>query len=170
MRIRLFPEAIERRRQSYKECEWLSDWQVHSAHIAAGAISSLACEFETGPFYVPMPTGSGKTTGAIWGIVEFEKTYPDQRLCFLSPYKEAVNQVHAALVDYLGNNIVGMYHSDAFVDKDEELRKQVVILTHQFVEHNQGRLDDRDIFVIDEAIYATGEATLMLYSGRQAMP
>ena len=169
MRIRLFPEAIERRRQSYKECEWLSDWQVHSAHIAAGTISSLACEFETGPLYVPMPTGSGKTTGAIWGIVEFVKSYPDQRLCFLSPYKEAVNQVHAALVDYLGNNIVGMYHSDAFVDKDEELQKQVVILTHQFVEHNQGKLDDRDIFVIDEAIYATGEATLKLHHFGEAL-
>ena len=50
MSIRLFPEAIERRRKRYKECEWLPDWQVHSAHIAAGAISSLACEIETGPF------------------------------------------------------------------------------------------------------------------------
>jgi hypothetical protein len=83
-------------------------------------------------------------------------------VCFLTPYKEAVDQVYHALVGYLGKDIVGYYHSDAFVDKDMELRKQVVVLTHQFVEHNHGRLDDRDIFVIDEAIYATGEATLKL--------
>ena len=59
--------------------------------------------------------------------------------------------------------------TDAFVDKDDELRKQVVVLTHQFVEHNQGRLDDRGIFVIDEAIYATGEATLKLHHFGEAL-
>ena len=63
MTIKLFPEAIQRRRETYKECEWLSDWQVHSAHLVAGSIGSLACGFETGPIYVPMPTGSGKTVG-----------------------------------------------------------------------------------------------------------
>lgn len=162
MDIKLFHEAIKRRRQSYKECEWLSDWQVHSAHIASGAIGSLACGFETGPLYVPMPTGSGKTTGAIWGIVEFVQSYPDQKICFLTPYKEAVDKVSRSLKEYLGEGVVGYYHSDAFVDKETELTKPVIVLTHQFIEHNHGRLDDRDLFVIDEAIYATGEATLKL--------
>ena len=68
MTIKLFPEAIQRRREAYKECEWLSGWQVHSAHLVAGSIGLLACGFETGPIYVPMPTGSGKTVGAIYKI------------------------------------------------------------------------------------------------------
>ena len=162
MTIKLFPEAIQRRRETYKECEWLSDWQVHSAHLVAGSIGSLACGFETGPIYVPMPTGSGKTVGAIWGIVDFVKNYPDQRLCFFTPYIDAVEQVYETLLSYLGEDVVGYYHSEAFVDKETELKKQVIVLTHKFIEHNQGRLDDRDLFVIDEAIYATGEATLKL--------
>ena len=90
MAIRLFPKAVVRRRSENGGLSYLSDWQVHSAHITAGAISSLACGLETGPIYVPMPTGSGKTTGAVWGIVDFAQQYPDQRLCFLTPYKEAV--------------------------------------------------------------------------------
>ena len=72
--IRLFPEAITKRREENGGCEWLSDWQVHSAHITAGAIDNLASGYETGPLYVPMPTGSGKTTGAIWGIVVLDVT------------------------------------------------------------------------------------------------
>lgn len=64
MEIRLFTDAIKRMRNRYKECEYLSDWQVHSAHLAAGAISSLASGYQQGPVYVPMPTGSGLTRGA----------------------------------------------------------------------------------------------------------
>lgn len=92
MEIRLFTDAIERRLNTYKECEYLSDWQVHSAHLAAGSINSLACGLQEGPIYLPMPTGSGKTTGAIWGIVEFVKEYPDNKICFLTPYQDSVDQ------------------------------------------------------------------------------
>ncbi|PUB19271.1 hypothetical protein DFP92_101866 [Yoonia sediminilitoris] len=109
-----------------------------------------------------MPTGSGKTTGAVWGIVDFAEQYPDKRLCFLTPYKEAVETVYANLAKHLGDDIVGYYHSDAFADKSAELSKRIIVLTHSFIEYNQGRLDDRDLFVVDEAIYATGEASLKL--------
>ena len=160
--LKIFPEVVERRRNQYGGLAYLSDWQVHSAHLSAGAISSIASGWETGPTYVPMPTGSGKTTGAIWGIVDFVKNYPDQSICFMTPYKSSVDSVYSELVGILGKDKVGYYHGDAIVAKNDELRKQVVVLTHQFIEYNHGRLDDRDVFVIDEAIYATGEATLKL--------
>ena len=71
--------------------------------------------------------------------------------------------MYQALVRHLGSEKVGMYYSDAlFVDKATELQKQVVVLTHQFVPYNKGALDDRDLFVIDEAIYATATVTLKL--------
>jgi hypothetical protein len=146
----------------------LSDWQVQSAHIVAGAINLLSQGVEPGPLYVPMPTGSGKTTGAIWGIVDFARSYPDQRLCFLTPYKDSVDKVYQALVEKLGDEVVGHYHGDAGVNKGEELEKRVVVLTHAFLQANQGRLDDRDLFVVDEAIYATGEATLKIEHFDQA--
>ncbi len=66
------------------------------------------------------------------------------------------------MTQYLGQDQIGYYHSDAFTDKNTELRKPVVVLTHQFIPHNPGRLDDRDLLVVDEAIYATGEASLNL--------
>ncbi len=160
MKIRLFNDAIKRRRNTYKECQYLSDWQVHSAHLAAGAISSLAFGFEKGPVYLPMPTGFGKTTGAIWGIVEFVKEYPDKKICFLTPYQDSVEKVYEQLIEYLGKEVVGYYHSNGLMDKSSELRKQVLVITHSFVEYNHGKLDDRDLFVVDEALYATGEAQL----------
>lgn len=168
MNIQLFSETITRRRSENDGCDWLSDWQVHSAHVTAGAISMLSQEVEPGPLYVPMPTGSGKTTGAIWGIVDFARRLTEQRLCFLTPYKDSVDKVYRELVDRLGDNVVGHYHSGADVDKDEELSKRIVVLTHSFLEFNQGRLDDRDLFVVDEAIYATGEASLKLEHFNQA--
>ena len=158
----MFPEAIARRRAAFDEAKHLSDWQVHSAHIAAGAIGTVVSDFQSGPLYVPMPTGSGKTVGAIWGIIDQVREDPSLRVCFLTPYKEAVGKVHSTLTQYLGQDQVGYYHSDAFTDKYAELRKPVVVLTHQFIPHNPGRLDDRDLFVVDEAIYATGEASLNL--------
>ena len=158
----MFPEAIARRRAAFDEARHLSDWQVHSAHIAAGAISTVVSDFQSGPLYVPMPTGSGKTVGAIWGIIDQVREDPSLRVCFLTPYKEAVGKVHSTLTQYLGQDQVGYYHFDAFTDKYAELRKPVVVLTHQFIPHNPGRLDDRDLFVVDEAIYATGEASLNL--------
>ena len=160
--IRLFTDAIAKRRQENDGLTYLSDWQVHSAHLTSGAITSLASGYQTGPLYVPMPTGSGKTTGAIWGVVQFAKEYPDQRLCFMSKYTDAVEKVHTALAAELGKETVGYYHAEAFVNKDQELKKRIIIVTHNFIEHNRGRLDDRDLFVVDEAIYATGEASLRL--------
>ena len=160
MEIHLFTDAIKRMRNRYKECEYLSDWQVHSAHLAAGAISSLASGYQQGPIYVPMPTGSGKTTGAIWGIVEFVKEYPDKKICFLTPYQDSVDQVYERLVEYLGDEVVGCYHGKASMHKHLAIQKQVLVITHAFVEYNYGNLEDRDLFVVDEAIYATGEAQL----------
>ena len=107
MTIKLFREAIKRGREAYKEYKQLSDWQVHSPHLVAGSIGSLACGFETGPIYVPMPTGSGKTVGAIQGIVDFLNNYPDQRLCFFTPCIDAVEQVYETLLSYLGEDVVG---------------------------------------------------------------
>lgn len=160
--IRLFTDAIAKRRQENDGLAYLSDWQVHSAHLTAGAISSIADGYEVGPLYVPMPTGSGKTTGAIWGMLKVAQEFPDQRLCFMAKYTEAVEKVHAALVAQLGEDTVGYYHAEAFVNKDQELAKRIIIVTHNFIEHNRGRLDGRDLFVVDEAIYATGEASLRL--------
>jgi hypothetical protein len=58
---------------------------------------------------------------------------------------------------------VGRYHSSGFEDKSSALQKQVVILTHQFLSYNPADLlADRDLFIVDEALYATGEATLKL--------
>ena len=82
--IRLFDKAIAKRRQENDGLAYLSDWQVHSAHLTAGAISSLAFGYEVGPLFIPMPTGSGKTTGAIWGMLKVAQEYPDQRLCFMT--------------------------------------------------------------------------------------
>ena len=115
-----------------------------------------------------MPTGSGKTTGAIWGMVKAAQEYPDQRLCFMAKYTEAVEEVHSALAAELGEDVVGHYHSEAFVNKDQELAKRIIVVTHNFVEYNKGKLDDRDLFVVDEAIYATGEASLRLQDFTEA--
>lgn len=160
--IKLFDTAIAKRRQENDGLAYLSDWQVHSAHLTAGAISSLAFGYEVGPLFVPMPTGSGKTTGAIWGMLKVAEEYPDQRLCFMTKYTEAVGKVYAALVAQLGEDTVGYYHAEAFVTKDQQLAKRIIVVTHNFIEHNHGKLDDRDLFVVDEAIYATGEASLRL--------
>ena len=159
----MYPEAIKRRRQQQPECSYLSDWQTYSAGIVATSIHNLICGMESGPLYIPMPTGSGKTTGAIWGILDVLEDYPDKRICFLTPYKKSVDSVFSALLEHLGPEVVGHYHSDATIfDKAEELARQVVVLTHSFIPYNKGKLDDRDLFIVDEAIYSTGEATLKL--------
>ena len=161
----LFSNDIIKRRNAWPDnTSYLSDWQVHSAHLTAGAITAVADDnsSEVGPIYVPMPTGSGKTTGAIWGIVDCARKYPDLKICFLTPYKGSVDVVHKELAKTLGEAEVGHYHSDAKVIKSKELAKRIVVLTHAFIEHNKGALDDRGLFIIDEAIYATGEASLKL--------
>lgn len=162
MPIQLFEAAIAQRREQNSGCEWLSDWQIHSAHITAGAINKIVQGVEAGPLYVPMPTGSGKTTGARWGIEDVVNRFPDQRICFLTPYQASVDDVYGLLKRRLGSDVVGYYYRGALVDKVHELSKQVVVLTHAFIQFNHGMLDDRDLFVVDEAIYATGEATLKL--------
>ena len=109
----MYPEVIDRRRQQHPECSYLSDWQTYSAGIVATSIHNLICGIENGPVYIPMPTGSGKTTGAIWGILDVLKDYPDTRICFLTPYQKSVNSVFSALSEKLGEEVVGHYHSDA---------------------------------------------------------
>jgi hypothetical protein len=159
----MWPEVIKRRRHQYTEAEYLSDWQIHSAHLTGGAIDSVYTGFSDGPIFVPMPTGSGKTTGAIWGIVELLEKDPSARLCFFTPYIEAVEDIYQKVCKYLGSEIVGRYHNSGFEDKSSALQKQVVILTHQFLSYNPADLlADRDVFIVDEALYATGEATLKL--------
>ncbi len=165
MANKILKEAVALRRAEFPvDSKLLSDWQVHSAHLVQLAILAKGDggPFDAGPRYIPFPTGSGKTIGARWGIVNVTKAYPDKRICFLTPYQTAVDKVHAELVRDLGPDIVGKYHSEAIVDKAEELAKKVVVLTHQFVQYNKGALDDRDIFVIDEAIYATAQVSLKL--------
>jgi len=159
----MWPKVIEKRRQQYTEAQYLSDWQIHSAHLTAGAIDKLYIGFSGGPIFVPMPTGSGKTTGAIWGIIELLEKHPSSRLCFLTTYIEAVEDIYKKVCKYLGPEIVGRYHSLVLEDKSSALQKQVVILTHQFLSYNPADLlADRDLFIVDEALYATGEATLKL--------
>ena len=165
MPYKIMQDVVAKRRAEYPEYDFLSDYQVHSANLVSSTIHGKAQEqsLDASPVYVPFPTGSGKTVGAIWGITKVIEQHPDKRICFLTPYKTAVDQMYQALVKHLGSDKVGMYYSDAaFVDKAAELQKQVVVLTHQFVPYNKGALDDRDLFVIDEAIYATATVTLKL--------
>jgi hypothetical protein len=42
-KLRLFPEDIFKRREAWPHnTSYLSDWQVHSAHLTAGAITAVA--------------------------------------------------------------------------------------------------------------------------------
>ena len=61
----MYPEVIDRWRQQHPECSYLSDWQTYPAGIVASSIYKIVLGRENGPLYIPMPTGSGKTTGAI---------------------------------------------------------------------------------------------------------
>lgn len=157
-------DVAKRRAEFPNDSKFLSDWQIHTAHLVHAAIMNKATDtpYDSGPRYIPFPTGSGKTIGAIWGIVKVAKDDPSIRICFFTPYQIAVDSVYDSLVKHLGTECVGRYHGAASVDKAVELAKQVVVLTHQFVQYNKGTLDDRDIFVVDEAIYATAEVSLDL--------
>ncbi|MBF9019864.1 DEAD/DEAH box helicase family protein [Rhodobacterales bacterium HKCCA1058] len=162
--IRLFHKPIAEHRTKNDGLDYLSDWQVHSAHIVAVDIKALADinPFQEGPMFIPMPTGSGKTTGAIWAVEKVTQEFPEQKVCFLTPYQTSVGTISRELRKRLGSDVVGFYHSDAFVDKQKELKKQVVVLSHAFLTSNKGLLDDRDLFIVDEAIFSTGQATLQL--------
>ena len=167
----ILKDAIALRRKEHPDEHFLSDWQVHSANLVSVAISCKADggPMDAGPRYLPFPTGSGKTYGAIWGISKAVKQNPDIRICFLSPYKTAIDHVYQKLVARLGEDKVGKYYSEAGLDKAVALAKQVVVLTHQFVPYNKGRLDDRDLFVVDEAIYATAQVSLDLTDFAKAL-
>ena len=95
----MWPEVIKQRRTKFKDAEYLSDWQVHSAHLVSSAIKFTHTDVEEGPWYIPMPTGSGKTTGAIWRIVELCEEDPDVKLGFFTPYIEAVEEIYSKLSD-----------------------------------------------------------------------
>jgi len=157
---------IAAHREEFPEAKHLSEWQVATAIKVSGAVNCIASGIQKGPIYVPTPTGSGKTTGAIWGIVRLFDHFYDhtsgQRICFLTPYQDAVDSVYDQLVKHLGTATVGRYHSEAKVNKDVELNKQVIVVTHQFLEFNAERLSDGDIFIIDEALLATGVVSLKL--------
>ncbi len=54
------------------------------------------------------------------------------------------------LLDYLGDDTVGYYHSaDLSLLKSIALEKQVLVISHAFVEYNHGKLDDSDNFIPD---------------------
>ena len=53
--------------------------------------------FEAGPIYLAMTKGSGKTTGAIWGLVDSGKEYSDIKICFLTSYKDSIDVVYTKL-------------------------------------------------------------------------
>ena len=92
-------DVVAKRRLEFPEYDFLSDYQVHSASLVSSTIHSKAHEpsYENEPVYLPFPTGSGKTIGAIWGITKVVEQYPDKRICFLTPYKSAVDRMHQAL-------------------------------------------------------------------------
>ena len=77
----------------------MSYWQVLSAHLTTGAITSIADDnlLEVGPIYLPMTKGSGKTTGATWSLVDGAKEYPDLKICFLTPFKDSIDVVYKKL-------------------------------------------------------------------------
>ena len=113
MPYKIMQDVVAKRREEYPEYDFLSDYQVHSANLVSSTIHGKAQQqsLDVGPVYVPFPTGSGKTVGAIWGITKVIEQYPDKRICFLTPYKTAVDQMYQALVKHLGSDKVGMYYS-----------------------------------------------------------
>jgi hypothetical protein len=54
--IKLFPEAIARRREENGGCDRLSDWQVHSLMSQLERSTLWRVGSEAGPLYVPIQT------------------------------------------------------------------------------------------------------------------
>ena len=52
----MWPEVIIQRRAKFQDAEYLSDWQVDSAHLVSAAIKFTHTGVEKGPWFVPMPT------------------------------------------------------------------------------------------------------------------
>lgn len=143
-----------------KEFPFLTDWQRRDAATVAEALQRKGSGLEAGPRYISMPVGSGKTTGALWGIIRFAKANPNKKVCFLTPYTSGVNEIARELQNRMGKAKVGYYHSGRSVDKVSQTNKPVFVGTHQFAAFNHDLLDDFDLVVVDEAIYGTQEARL----------
>ena len=151
----------------YGHLTFLSPWQKSSVAAVCAGINAKVWGLEKGPRYIAMPTGSGKTVGAVEAI---RQHYADKRICFLTPYIDAVETVYNDVVASIGSDMVGVYWSGCpLMNKDEALFRQVVILTHQFVAHNPDRLQDRDLIIVDEAIYSTNDESLGLSAFASAM-
>lgn len=137
---------------------------MHSAHITAGDILALSRNdpFQTGPMYIPMPTGSGKTTGALWAIERILEEQPHIKICFLTPYQTSVEEVSAKLAERLGSQKVGFYYSGGPRQLQWEISKPVLVITHNLLQFQSDRLKDRDLFIVDEALFATAQANLKI--------
>lgn len=149
----------------------LSAWQQKAIKLTSDIIKMKVLGMEEGPRYIPMPTGAGKTTGAIEAIVDLLEAGQDCRFCFLTPYRDSVEDVYQKLVARLGETRVGYYHWDGEMGKEEALEKDVVVLTHQFLPYGNNRelLADRNLFIIDEAIFANETVSLKLSAFATAM-
>lgn len=138
----------------------LSQWQRGAASLVSEAIVRKGEGEFPGPRYISMPVGSGKTTGAIEGVISLCEQHPEKTVVFLSPYVIGVEKVKEQLCQSLGKDHVGFYHAKANVSKLDEVKKQVFVGTHEFAAHNHLPLEDRDLVVVDEALYGTKDANL----------
>ncbi len=157
-------KLYEQQKETYQ-----TDYQFRASAVVAEAIYRKGMGLEPGPRYVSMPVGCGKTTGAIWGIVRFTKENPDKKICFLTPYVQGVIDQFAKLKAELGETNVGRFYSGASGNKSEQLKKSVFVCTHQFGSYNLAKLQDRDLVVLDEAFYGSGDVQLSLGSICNAM-
>lgn len=157
-------KLYEQQREPYQ-----TDYQFRASAVVAEAIYRKGMGLEPGPRYVSMPVGCGKTTGAIWGIVRFAQENPDKKICFLTPYVKGVKDQFAKLKAELGKENVGRFYGGASGDKSEQLKKPVFVCTHQFGSYNLAKLQDRDLVVVDEAFYGSGDVQLSLGSICNAM-
>ena len=138
----------------------LTAYQATAASTVAEAIQRKGAGLEAGPRYISMPVGAGKTTGAVWGIVRFVQDNPEKKVCFMTPYVTGVEAIAAVLAERLGQNQVGYFHADKGGSKQDQVSKPVFVCTHQFAAYNHSLLNDRDLVVVDEAIYGSKDANL----------
>jgi hypothetical protein len=134
-----------------------TDYQFKASAVVAEAIHRKGTGLEPGTRYISMPVGSGKTTGAIWGIVRFVKENPGKKVCYLTPFVRGVKEQIEKLKSKLGDAIVGCFYSGASGDKQQQMNKDVFVCTHQFGSYNLSKLKDRDLIVVDEAIYGSDD-------------
>lgn len=151
------PEAGERLGKG----QGLSAWQQGAVSLTTETLIRVAKGLVDGPLYVSMPMGSGKTTGAVQAMVELVARFPEKRICYCARYTEAVDSVYESLVALVGEENVGRYyrenHGVSFKDAAE---KTVLLITHASLSHHHDNLKERDLFIVDEAIYETSSAML----------